>query len=368
VCVFNINRYILNHKLDNALKTFWEEDHEGNWSPKSLVVNNNGHETMSLFDLSKYLETPPPPVNVNGLGLSGPPKIIVKWTFDLYHSIVGGGASTPTNESTQYKNTIFFRKTFEHFFQELDSRNFNSFDTADADADADVSVDGERHPDLKYTQEWETDSSRFIKMKELNDKIYNKNSKKTKREATTTTTTNNNNNNNALLFANMTKGSSTYHEPSAMVAMDVFTDTMKNIYNHLDTTITSISKNKKRRGLTNFENLKNKNKFQQPNGKIIHNSIKIKKKELTQLLQLFWGAVNNRNIERCNDLYNRLNIYEIENIRQFKMNDIKNVEIQNIIEPFLYIMIKQIAKTKEKLKQMNTNHNQKKLKKRRKVL
>ena len=229
-------------------------------------------------------------------------------------------------------------------------------------------MDGERHPDLKYTQEWETDSSRFIKMKELNDKIYNKNSKKTKREATTTTTTNNNNNNNALLFANMTKGSSTYHEPSAMVAMDVFTDTMKNIYNHLDTTITSISKNKKRRGLTNFENLKNKNKFQQPNGKIIHNSIKIKKKELTQLLQLFWGAVNNRNIERCNDLYNRLNIYEIENIRQFKMNDIKNVEIQNIIEPFLYIMIKQIAKTKEKLKQMNTNHNQKKLKKRRKVL
>jgi hypothetical protein len=87
-----------------------------------------------------------------------------------------------------------------------------------------------------------------------------------------------------------------------------------------------------------------------------------KKKQLTELLHMIWGAVRGKDFLRCDDLYGRIEEYRVE-LRKWKEKEVEDVQVRNVIEPFVLVMTTQIAKVKEKLKMMDANRK-KKLKKR----
>ena len=171
----------------------------------------------------------------------------------------------------------------------------------------------------------------------------------------------------AASYSALTESSSVYCEPTAVISMDVFTCTMKNIHDHIDTSITTVTSGsgggggggekksslakRRKRGLTKFEQLEKK----------IQSSVVRKKKQLTELLQLFWGATDLKKFQRCQSLYERIQEFGVQ-LRRWKDQELVNFTVRNVVEPFVLVMTTQIAQVREKIKLMSANQR-KKLKK-----
>ena len=82
---------------------------------------------------------------------------------------------------------------------------------------------------------------------------------------------------------------------------------------------------------------------------------------MTELLQLFWGATDLKNFQRCQSLYERIQEFGVQ-LRRWKDQELIDFTVRNVVEPFVLVMTTQIAQVREKIKLMSANQR-KKLKK-----
>jgi hypothetical protein len=207
------------------------------------------------------------PSKVNGLGLSGPPKAVLEWTHVLYMAVLAASLTISK------KDKELFTQTFSAVFAHRT--------TASPSTDP-SQEEQEQHPDLKSSHAWGSDVNRYILMKELDDKIFHKNKRKQHSGSSSSSSSggsggsggSNNNSSGSnkrtrvaddgsaaaasLVYTQLTETASTYQEPTAMISLDVFTCTMKNIKDHVDTSITGVTSRRKNRGVVKFEQLDNK--------------------------------------------------------------------------------------------------------------
>ena len=373
------------------------------------------------------------PTSINGLGLSGPPKEILIWTRSLFNHIQGNKKYVSNVEFNSFRRT--FVSIFGRYLMNGSSNNAIGESVISTSGDGGgsgsserngggasgganggrtgtsgngsasyTSMDGshsrkivltkdgdERHPDLYLSQEWESDPNRYHPMKEIGDKILSGKRKRpeiksnsSKSNSSSSSSSNNSNSNSnsqgtslstekdtVPYTALVSSTASRYKEPTAMIAMDVFTCTMKNIEGHVDTSITQINHSTRAKDDTNNDsndsNNSNNNKrqkrgttkFEQLNRKVQKRMVR-HKQELTELLRYFWGAVQGKDFVRCQDLYERIEKYG-EELRTWK-NSLE-YSVKHVVEPFVLVMTTQVAKVKEKMVQIMKNQQKKKEKK-----
>jgi hypothetical protein len=311
------------------------------------------------------------PERVNGLGLSGPPNTIHQWTKTLYEQMMSSTKCSNDPELSAFRKT--YGLVFSRISQQHRGSGGNGGSVGSSNKRIRMSKDGERHPDLYAAKDWEIDKDRYHPMREIGDKLTMSGGggTKQKRGAATgasfpSTSTNNRNSSNSnknsskdytiLIYDNAIK----YKEPTAMISMDVFKCTMDNIRAHVDTSITKVSSESTqvggsrniRGGITNFEQLDRR----------IQRAMVRKKQELTELLRYFWGAAEQKDFSRIQQMYERVNDYG-EKLRRWKDKDLTDAKTRSVIEPFVLVMTTQVAKVREKVEQMAENQRKKRQRK-----